>query len=150
MTDGAYLLRLAGQEDIQGLVSLLAVLFALEADFAIDPEKQARGLRMLLSRDDSVVLCVEAGGRVVAMCSAQCLVSTAEGGLSALVEDLVVEEVHRGHGLGAMLLAGVEAWARGLGASRLQLLADKTNRNALGFYSRMGWAETRMVCRRKR
>ncbi|VFQ47144.1 GNAT family N-acetyltransferase [Desulfoluna butyratoxydans] len=149
MAGGGYVLRRAGEKDIQGLVSLLAVLFALEEDFAIDPEKQARGLRMLLSRYDAVILCVEAFGRVVAMCSAQCLVSTAEGGLSALVEDLVVEEAHRGRGFGAMLLAAVETWARGLGASRLQLLADKTNRNALAFYSRMGWAETRMVCRRK-
>ena len=144
-----YCLRQAAEGDIGQLISLLGFLFALEKDFTIDPEKQGRGLRMLMNREASVIQCVEVGGRIVGMCSAQCLVSTAEGGLSALVEDLVVEKVHRGKGLGAMLLSSVEAWALRHGALRLQLLVDRTNFNALRFYSRMGWEETRMVCRRK-
>jgi len=149
MTDQGYRLRRATEGDVAQLVSLLAVLFAVEVDFKIDPEKQGRGLRMLINREASVVHCVEAEGRIVGMCSAQCLVSTAEGGLSALVEDLVVVEPHRGRGVGAMLLSSIEAWAANHGISRLQLLADKTNLSALAFYARMGWGETHMVCRRK-
>ncbi|SCY66903.1 GNAT family N-acetyltransferase [Desulfoluna spongiiphila] len=149
MRDRRYRLRQAREGDIGQLVSLLGVLFALEQDFTIDPEIQGRGLRMLMGLEGSVIQCVESGGRIVGMCSAQCLVSTAEGGLSALVEDLVVAEDHRGKGLGAMLLSSVEIWAESHGALRLQLLADQTNLEALGFYNRMGWRETRMVCRRK-
>ena len=45
------------------------------------------------------------------MITGQLLVSTAEGGTSALVEDLVVAESHRGRGVGAGLLAEIERWA---------------------------------------
>jgi GNAT superfamily N-acetyltransferase len=77
------------------------------------------------------------------------VVSTAEGGLSALVEDLVVDEPERGKGVGRALLTGIEGWAFSRGATRLQLLADRGNAPALAFYAREGWSSTRLVCLRR-
>jgi GNAT superfamily N-acetyltransferase len=92
-----------------------------------------------------VVLVAEAGGDVVGMCTVQLSVSTARGGLSAGVEDVVVDAAHRGSGLGARLMAAAEAWARDQGAVRIALLADETNAPALDFYGHLGFTRTRLV-----
>jgi GNAT superfamily N-acetyltransferase len=142
---GAVTLRQARAEDAASLVALLAQLFAIEADFAIDPEVQARGLAVLRDRPDAVILVAEAEGRVVGMCTVQLTASTARGGLSAGIEDVVVDQAWRGRGIGRALLAAAEAWARGRGAVRCALLADETNLPALDFYDRLGFTRTRLV-----
>ena len=96
-----------------------------------------------------MVLVAELDRAVIGMVTAQLVVSTAEGGRSALVEDLVVDASERGTGAGRALLAAVEGWARRSGATRLQLLADRENAPALRFYGRMGWSGTRLVCLRR-
>jgi GNAT superfamily N-acetyltransferase len=92
----------------------------------------------------------EADGRVVGMCSAQMLISTAMGGWGAMVEDMVVAAPHRGEGIGRQLMDAIVHWARARGLTRLQLLADRTNFSALDFYDRMGWYPTRLICLRRR
>lgn len=134
---------------IPSLLGLLETLFSLESDFAFDAAKAERGLRLLLERGDALVLAAEAEGRVVGLCTVQTLISTAEGGTVGLVEDVVVTEGWRGLGIGRRLLAEAERWAGERGLSRLQLLADLDNRPALDFYGRLGWAETRLGCRRR-
>jgi len=139
--------RRATAADLETLVRLLAQLFAIEADFRPDAARQRSGLaRMLGGGDERVVLVAERGGEVVGMVTGQLVVSTAEGGPSALVEDMVVEERARGRGAGRALLRGIEGWARERGATRLQLAADRENGPALRFYARMGWRRTRLVC----
>jgi GNAT superfamily N-acetyltransferase len=138
-------IRPATQDDIPAMVGLLAQLFAIEADFAIDPAVQARGLALLLQREDAAVLIAEAGGAVAGMCTVQLTVSTARGGLSAGVEDVVVDAARRGTGLGGRLMAAAEAWARAQGAVRLALLADETNMPALDFYTHLGFSRTRLT-----
>jgi GNAT superfamily N-acetyltransferase len=66
-----------------------------------------------------------------------------------LVEDMVVIGSERRRGVGRSLLRAVEAWARGRGATRLQLLADRENEAAFRFYERLGWSGTRLVCLRR-
>ncbi|WP_439576492.1 GNAT family N-acetyltransferase [Elioraea sp.] len=132
-------------EDSAALVALLAQLFAIEAEFAIDPAAQARGLDLLRSRADAMILVAESDGFVVGMCTVQLTASTARGGLSAGVEDVVVDQPYRGRGIGRALLAAAEAWARRRGAVRIALLADETNLRALDFYDRLGVTRTRLV-----
>lgn len=138
--------RTARPSDLDALVGLLAELFALEPDFRADEARQRRGLRRML--EDPIrrrVLVAERDGAVIGMITVQIVVSTAEGGDAGLVEDLVVAAPHRGAGVGRRLLAAAEAWAEARGATRLQLLADRENALALGFYARVGWAPTRLV-----
>lgn len=143
-------IRRAGTGDLDALVRLLATLFAIEADFRADAARQRRGLSLLLAAPDrSAILVAEREGAVVGMVTAQLVVSTAAGGPSVLVEDMVVEEAERGKGVGRALLEAIEGWARSMGATRLQLLADRENAPALAFYARMGWASTRLVCLRR-
>jgi len=146
----APLVRNAAASDLDSLVRLLGQLFAIESDFHPDPERQRSGLALMLADPDRrAVLVAERSGVVVGMVTAQLLVSTAEGGLSALLEDMVVDEAERGGGVGRALLLAIEAWATRAGARRLQLLADRDNAPALRFYERMGWRGTALVCLRR-
>ncbi|WP_291295051.1 N-acetyltransferase [Elioraea sp.] len=138
-------IRVATIADVPAMAALLGELFAIEADFAIAPEVQARGLGLLLERADAVVLVAVAEGAVAGMCTVQLSISTARGGLSAGIEDVVVTARCRGRGIGGTLIAAAESWAQGKGALRIALLADETNAPALDFYDHLGFTRTRLV-----
>jgi len=142
-------IRPARADDLDALAGLLQELFSLEADFSFDRATQHQGLELMNLREAARLLVAEVKGRVIGMCSGQLVVSTAEGGPAAWVEDVVVEREWRGRGVGQRLLEAVTAWARERGASRLQLLADQDNRPALDFYGHLGWQQTRLVCLRR-
>ncbi|MBL8540180.1 MAG: GNAT family N-acetyltransferase [Betaproteobacteria bacterium] len=132
-------------EDVPALQALLAALFSIEVDFHPDAGRQRRGLELLLADTErAVVMTARAAGDVVGMASAQLVVSTAEGAYSAWIEDVVVAERCRGRGIGALLLTALLDWARGKGATRAQLLADRTNALSLGFYRHLGWQATQL------
>lgn len=140
------IIRQARPVDIEAMAVLISFIFAMEEDFSVDREKQRRGLEMLLAFPDrSCLLVAEAQQKIVGMCSAQLLVSTAEGGLKALVEDVVIDEAFRGQGIGRKMLAAVSKWAANKGVKRLDLLADRDNKNALAFYDRLGWKRTNLI-----
>jgi GNAT superfamily N-acetyltransferase len=140
------LVRPAEAADLPALIDLLGQLFSIERDFQPDPDAQRRGLELFLRAPERAVLmtvwCEEAG--VIGMASAQLVISTARGALSAWVEDVIVRPEYRGQGLGRRLLAAVREWAEERGARRLQLLADRDNAPALEFYRRLGWQPTQL------
>ncbi len=136
----------ARTDDIPALQLLLAALFSIETDFRVDGGLQRRGLALLIENGERAVVLVarDASGVAIAVASAQLVISTAEGASSAWVEDVIVGDDHRGMGVGRALLAALLDWARDHGATRAQLLADRTNEKALDFYHRLGWQPTRL------
>jgi len=144
-------IRIACAPDLDAMVGLIEQLFALEPDYGFDAAKVRRGLGLLLNSEETAALWVaELDGQVIGMCSAQIVISTAEGGRVAWVEDVVVRHDQRGSGIGRRLLDAVSTWAKRHGISRLQLLADTENAAALNFYRRLDWQTTRMICLRQR
>jgi ribosomal protein S18 acetylase RimI-like enzyme len=145
-------IRNARLEDLDTLTMLLRQLFSIEAGFAVNADWQRRGLSLMLDGclKHRCVKVAEVEGVVVGMVTAQLLISTAEGGTVALVEDMVVDSHYRGRGIGRRLMAAIEDWSRERGAKRLQLLADRTNFSALDFYDKIGWRPTRMICLRRK
>ena len=135
-------IRQAKHGDLPVLVGLLHQLFSLEQDFEPEPDRQRRGLALLLDSPQAAVLVAEFEGRLVGMLTVQILVSTAQGGAVGLVEDVVVDAAHRGRGIGEAMLAYLRHWSRQRGLSRLQLLADRDNLRALEFYRKQGWTTT--------
>lgn len=127
------------------------MLFAIEADFTPEPERQRQGLMRFLDGcgKHRCMLVAEMENAVVGMASLQTLVSTAEGGWVGLVEDVVVHEAFRGRGIGRQLISALADWAVTHGLTRLQLLADRDNRAGLDFYRNIGWQDTRLICLRK-
>ena len=144
-------IRTATSTDIPQLVALLKALFAIEADFEFDADKQTRGLNLLLnSEKDRVLVAVSLDdSQVLGLCTVQTLISTAEGGRVGWLEDLVVAADFRKQGIATKLLAEAVSWAECQGLKRLQLLADKNNGSALDFYQKQGWHATQLVCLRK-
>ena len=143
-------IRRAQRKDIDSLVGLLEELFSIEEDFTFDKERQRKGLQLLLESPLGCVLAAEADNSVVGMCTGQLTISTAEGSAALLVEDVVVTEDWRGKGVGRQLLDKLAQWAAEQGANRMQLLADRTNKAGLDFYTRSGWQQTQLICLRKR
>jgi len=141
--------RRAKYDDISAMIRLLRLLFSIESDFSFEEETQKRGLEMMLADcRNRCIMVAEQNEQIVGMCTAQLLVSTAEGGIAALVEDLVVDDTYRGKGIGKDLLFAIEEWAISQGVRRLQLLADRNNTRALGFYKKMNWKVTELICLR--
>ena len=143
-------IRPATSTDIPQLVLLLEALFSIEADFLIDSDKQARGLALLITSHKDCILIAELSGchKIVGMCSIQTLISTAEGGVVGLLEDLIVAADYRQQGIATKLLDAAISWSKLQGLKRLQLLADKNNALALVFYQKQGWQPTQLICLR--
>ncbi|WP_340122861.1 N-acetyltransferase [Methylobacter svalbardensis] len=141
-------IRTAKPDDIPQLIALLKALFAIEADFDFDQDKQTLGLQLLLKNGQACILVAEASDdkKLRGMCSIQILISTAEGGEVGLLEDLVVAADFRNQGIGEKLLAEAVYWSERQGLKRLQLLADKNNLLALAFYEKQDWQSTQLVC----
>ena len=136
----------ARRRDLPQLVALLGVLFGQEAEFAPDPAKQRRALRMLLA-DPALgrIYVARRGARVLGTVSVLRSMSTAEGGPAGLLEDLVVRQEARGAGVGAALLAFAAERSRAGGLLRLTLLTDRGNRKARRLYRKAGFKPSPMV-----
>lgn len=143
------MIRPAANADIPAMLVLLHQLFTLETDFVFTGERQRRGLEMLLAAGEAQIMVAEEQGEVVGMATGQLMISTAEGGPSLIVEDLVVAPHWQHQGIGTALLKALAAWGAGRNAGRMQLLADRTNVPALGFYRQKGWRITQLICLRK-
>jgi GNAT superfamily N-acetyltransferase len=144
----------ARRADIPRLADLLNNLFGVELDFTADATRQVRGLELLIADEGAndrqiVAVARDDDGQAVGMASAQIVVSTAEGALSAWIEDVVVHQDHRRQGIGRQLLDHLVAWAKTHGATRVQLVADQENAGADLFYKAIGWQSTQLVVRRR-
>jgi GNAT superfamily N-acetyltransferase len=58
------------------------------------------------------------------------------------ITTLVVDEAHRGHGIGRMLVAAAEAAARDAGCSRIEATSALQRTGAHRFYERFGYGRT--------
>jgi GNAT superfamily N-acetyltransferase len=138
-------LRKGTRADINGVSALLADLFSIETDFAVDPQKQKAGLALFFnSCEEKAIFVAEDKGVLVGMVTCQLVVSTAAGGHSILLEDLYVKDRFRYRGIGTSLIRMVQNWGEGKGALRIQLLADKRNKTAHIFYRILGFQASRM------
>jgi GNAT superfamily N-acetyltransferase len=139
-------IRLATATDVTPLCDLLSLLFAQETELTPDPERQARGLRLIIEQPKiGQIYCATDGDSVVGMVSILFTVSTAEGGRAAWLEDMIVHPNWRGQGIGERLLHEAIRQARAAGCSRITLLTDATNHSAMRFYGRAGFVRSQMV-----
>lgn len=140
----------ASSADIPQLCELLSMLFALEADFAPVPEKQAAGLREIIAHPEfGRILVLREGDAIIGMANLLFTISTACGGKVCLLEDVIVHPDRRGDGLGTTLLEAAIAAAQQEGCLRITLLTDRANDGAIRFYQRNGFALSEMIPLRK-
>jgi ribosomal protein S18 acetylase RimI-like enzyme len=132
--------------DVPQLVGLLAILFTHEVELAPDPAKQEKALQLILQQpEQGRIYCLREGELVIGMVSLLFTISTAEGGRSAWLEDMVIHPAHRNRGLGERLIQHALHDAPKLGCTRVTLLTDGTNIGAMRFYERAGFRRSQMV-----
>ena len=123
--------RTANAADIPVMCTLLAELFAQEAEFSPDASKQASALQVILDNPNVGCLFVaEQGGRVVAMVNILFTISTALGATVAILEDVVVAGGYRGENIGSGLLKHAFKTLQEQGIKRVSLLTDSDNLKA--------------------
>lgn len=96
-------------------------------------------LRAIGQRPDHAVFVAEAAGRVVGWVHVY-TVATVESPAHAEIGGLVVDEAHRGRGIGRALMQRVEAWARDAGLGTVRLRSNVIRAEAHAFYERIGYA----------
>lgn len=140
----------ATEADLPALIALLNSLFSIEQDFQPDASRQQLGLKLILTNPQQAVIKVARNqtGVVIGMVSTQLVISTAQGALSAWIEDMVIAEPNRNQGIGRQLLSSILDWAKQKGATRAQLLVDIDNLPAVGYYDHLGWQTSRLNMRR--
>jgi GNAT superfamily N-acetyltransferase len=116
------------------------------ADFCADREKQMRGLRLIIESPERGQLFVaRIAGKIVGMVSLLFTVSTAEGAPACWLEDMIVRPEHRNNRLGSRLLQPAVSFAKAHGFTRITLLTDRTNKEAIRFYQRHGFRSSEMT-----
>src|SRR5207245_10312128 len=95
----------ATEADFDELSAMLGELFAQESDFRPDKERQLRGLRLIFEQPSrGRVFVLRRDGAIVGMINLLFTITTAEGALVILLEDLVVYQQFQGHGYGSTRL----------------------------------------------
>jgi GNAT superfamily N-acetyltransferase len=134
----AAIVREAGIEDVSGVVSGYEWLFAppgsRPADW--DPDRAAGAVRRALASDTAIVLVAVLDGEVVGLCTAYDDIESVRFGRRVWVEDLAVHPGRRSLGIGKQLLDEAKRWARGRGATHLELDSAQTRADAHRFYER--------------
>lgn len=131
-------------DDLPALTDLLRDLFQQEADFQPDPEKQMRGLRLILEQPARGRIFVLRNERmIIGMINLLITISTAEGGFVLVLEDLVVHREHRGIGYGSRLLEHAIGFAHEKNFLRITLLTDNPE-EMRKFYLKHGFVESDM------
>ncbi len=134
----------AEEKDIKVMNKLLEQLFSLEKDFEYDEEKQTIAFEMLMQNSDAKIIVAKFQGLVVGLATMQQVISTASGGISGVIEDVVVQKTYRKLGIGSRMIDYLSEIAKEKGYKRLQLVADKNNAKALHFYMKKGWQNTNL------
>lgn len=132
-------------EDIPELCDLLGYLFEHEVEFKPDISSQSCGLQKILENNElGAVLILREKDKAVGMVTLLFTISTALGGMVALLEDMVVIPSERGKGYGSRLLRAAMDYANRKECKRITLLTDDTNIKAQKFYRHHGFAHSSM------
>jgi N-acetylglutamate synthase-like GNAT family acetyltransferase len=133
-------------EDMPQLVELLLALFSEEADFRPDKDKQEHGLRLILEQPNrGRIFVLRTDHMVIGMVNLLFTISTAEGGLVILMEDVIVHPQHRRMGYGGRLLKHAIEFAREKHFRRITLLTDKLSAESQAFFAKHGFTFSRMI-----
>ena len=137
-------------EDLDDLTELVMDLFRLEEDFEPDRAKQQHGLKLVLEQPNrGRIFVVKNAHKIVAMVNLLFTISTAEGGMVIVLEDLIVHPDHRRQGHGGRLLDHVLSFAQKRGFLRITLLTDRISNASQEFFAKHGFTKSQMIPMRR-
>lgn len=133
-------------EDLPQLVELLAALFREEEDFEPDKAKQEHGLRLILEQPSrGRIFVLRTDHMIIGMVNLLFTISTAEGGLVVLMEDVIVHPQQRRQGYGSLLLEHAIQFAREKNFRRITLLTDRISAESQTFFARHQFQFSKMI-----
>lgn len=103
---------------------------------AWEPARAREALSEAIASADACVLVAEAERELVGLCTAYIDLESVRYGRRCWVEDLAVAPEHRSAGVGGRLLDAACEWARGRGATHLELDTGLARTDAQRFYER--------------
>jgi GNAT superfamily N-acetyltransferase len=127
------LVRAARVDDAASIAQLNGQL-----GYALTAEDAAARLSIILSKRDHRFLIAEAEGTALGWMHAA-LNDHLDTDTCVVIEGLVVERTHRGQGIGKLLLAQAEEWAKASGCSIVRLRSTSTRTKAHRFYEHLGY-----------
>jgi len=130
-------LRPPHDDDAQPLARLITQL-----GYPTEPAQMHDRLQELQRRTDMAAIVAEMGGAVVGMIGLMLTRGFEFDGCQGEIIALVVDEAHRGAGIGRALVLAGEAWLRQRGAHRIKINTSHRRTDAHRFYERMGYAAT--------
>jgi GNAT superfamily N-acetyltransferase len=128
------IIRSARSEDAAALAPL-----ASQLGYPSTTEDIASRLALILHDPAQLVAVAEVSGQVVGWIHAA-LYLTLESGAAVELRGLVVDEKHRGTGLGRALTERVEEWTRERGARIVRLRSNIIRNGAHAFYQHLGYS----------
>jgi N-acetylglutamate synthase-like GNAT family acetyltransferase len=133
-------------EDLPQLVELLVSLFSEEEDFKPDRAKQEHGLRLILEQPNrGRIFVLRTDHKVIGMVNLLFTISTAEGGLVLIMEDVIVHPQHRRQGYGGRLLEHAIEFAKEKRFRRITLLTDRISADSQSFFQQHGFQFSKMI-----
>jgi GNAT superfamily N-acetyltransferase len=113
---------------------------ATQLGYLSSPPQVEERIKAVLHDPKHLILAADSEGRVVGWAHAYvcCLV---ESDTYVELGGLVVDESHRGRGIGAKLLEEVERWARQMGARTVFLRSNIIRQEAHKFYAARGYEQ---------
>jgi GNAT superfamily N-acetyltransferase len=131
-------IRPARPEDAAAVVRAYDWLFAPpgSAPPGWDPARAAQALAAVMAAADSEVLVAERDGSLAGICTVYRDIRSVRFGQRSWVEDLAVDPGSRSEGIGKRLLDAAKDWARGQGATHLELDSGLARTDAHRFYDR--------------
>ncbi len=137
-------------EDLPQLVELLVALFSEEEDFEPNKAKQEHGLRLILEQPNrGRIFVLRTDHTLIGMVNLLFTISTAEGGLVILMEDVIVHPQHRRQGYGGRLLEHAIQFAKAKHFRRITLLTDKISAESQAFFANHGFTFSSMIPMRR-
>jgi GNAT superfamily N-acetyltransferase len=101
-----------------------------------DPERASTALAEAIASPEAAVLVADDGSGMAGICTAYLDLNSVRYGRRCWVEDLAVRPDARSGGIGGALLDASADWARGHGASHLELDTGLARSDAQRFYDR--------------
>jgi len=136
----------ASIKDLPRLVELLAEETDGQSGRQCDRSTLAEGVKATLERPaHSRIFVVREQGRILAMAAVVTTVSTAEGGLVAMLDDTVVDPARRNQGIGSQLLNAVRSYAAAQGLLQITLMPESLSNSARSFFQKRGFTDSEMI-----
>ena len=133
--------------DLPDLIDLYQQLQPTQAD----PRRTRAAFARIRRRRHQVFLGAHHAGRLVGtVLAVTCQMLYGPCRSFAVVEDVVVAERHRGHGIGTALMAAIEHWAQDRDCSYIMLMTDHDRPRSRRFYAGLGYEHRPYVGFKKR